>query len=204
MTRARLACRIGALAVAAWAVPADAQTQASTTTTTSDSTTTGAVTVAPASARQPPRTALIRSALLPGWGQYRNESPLKAVLFGAAAAGFLAAVFVEHDNLGQTDVQLHDARSGLADVVAAGGDDTQLRARITRLEGEYEDLAARRNTRLLYFFTTAALAAVDAYVDAHLADFGSSDRRIAVDVMPLADAVYVNLRLRLPGSLAPK
>ena len=148
---------------------------------------------------QPPRTALIRSALVPGWGQLKNGHPLKATLFGGTAVGFLAAVLGERDNLSRTDAQIGDARTALAGLVATGGDDPQLRARIAQLEGEFEDQAARRNTRLLYLFTTATLAAVDAYVDAHLADFGSAGG--SLDVVPRPDGVSVSLRWRLPTTM---
>ncbi len=147
---------------------------------------------------QRPRTALIRSALVPGWGQLNNGHPLKAALFSGTAVGFLAAVFVARDNLNRTDVEIGDARDALAGLVAAGEDDPQLRARIAQLEGEFEDQAARRNTRLLYLFTTATLAAVDAYVDAHLADFGSSGR--SFEVMPRSEGVSFSLRWRLPAT----
>ncbi len=147
---------------------------------------------------QRPRTALIQSALVPGWGQLNNGHLLKAALFGGTAVGFLAAVFVERDNLNRTDMEIGDARDALSGLVAAGGDDPQLRARIAQLEGEFEDQAARRNTRLLYLFTTATLAAVDAYVDAHLADFGSSGR--SFEVMPRSEGVSFSLRWRLPAT----
>ena len=149
-------------------------------------------------AHQRPRTALIRSAAVPGWGQYRNGHPLKAVLFGGTAIGFLAAALVERDNLSRTNREIRDARTGLAMLAAAGADDTQLRASMVQLEGQFEDQAARRNTRLLYLFTTATLAAVDAYVDAHLADFGYPGP--SLDVAPTAAGVFISLRLPLPAA----
>jgi hypothetical protein len=87
---------------------------------------------------------LLRSAVLPGWGQYYNEKPWKALGFGAAATGFLTAAIVE----------LHSLR----------------RAQTPQ---ERRDLAARRNSRILYLGFTTTLAALDAYVDAHLANFKS-------------------------------
>ena len=148
---------------------------------------------------QQPRTALIRSALVPGWGQLDNGHSLKAALFAGAAVGFLTAVVVERDNLNRTDTQIGDVRDVLAGVVSAGGDDPLLRARIAHLENQFEDQAARRNTRLLYLFTTATLAAVDAYVDAHLADFGSAGT--SLDFVPRAGGMAVNFRWRLPATI---
>ena len=97
-----------------------------------------------AKARLTPRGALWRSALVPGWGQWRNGRHIKAVLFSAAAAGFAGAGISETRNLNRA------------------------------LASERQAVAGRRNTRLLLFVATATFSALDAYVDAHLADFGVS------------------------------
>ena len=142
-----------------------------------------------------PRTALIRSALVPGWGQYSNDRPVKAALFGTTAVGFLAAVLVERNNLSRTSDDIRGARNSWAELDAAGRD-PQLQNQITQLEGKFEDQTARQNTRLLYLFATATLAGLDAYVDAHLADFGSRATRVNFETG--SAAVFVNLTLRLP------
>ena len=98
----------------------------------------------PAKARLTPKGALWRSALVPGWGQLRNRRYFKAVLFSGAAAAFAAAGISETRNLGSVEDQDRQAAAG------------------------------RRNTRLLLFIATATFSALDAYVDAHLADFGLS------------------------------
>jgi len=86
---------------------------------------------------------LIRSAIVPGWGQLAGGHPYKALLFAAAAGGFLGAASIEWRAIDD----------------AANASDQEWRA-------------ARRNTRLLWFFTTVTAGALDAYVDAHLVDFG--------------------------------
>ena len=206
MRIARLAARFAVLGLAAGVDPASAAVPPTadagplaTTGRDTVSTDTGSAALEVADDGLRPRTALIRSALLPGWGQYSNGNPLKAALFGGAAAGFLAALLVEHGNLGQTNAEIRDARAALA----SGGGDPELLARIAQLEGVYEDRAARRNTRLLYVFTTATLAALDAYVDAHLADFGPSPdaavpSAVDIEVGPRDGAVYVDFSIRLP------
>lgn len=90
-----------------------------------------------------PRSALLRSALLPGWGQLYNGKPRKALLFAGSSAALLSLAAAEH-------AALDKARSAQ----------------------EHEDRTARRNTRILFFAISATLAGIDAYVDAHLADFG--------------------------------
>ena len=89
--------------------------------------------------------ALLRSAVLPGWGQFYNGRPIKGLFFGAASATALTAVVIEHR-----------------------------RIRSAPTPEEHQDRTARRNSRLLYFALSVALAAIDAYVDAHLADFGAA------------------------------
>ena len=84
---------------------------------------------------------MLRSATIPGWGQYSNGRPLKALLFGGAAAASLGSVIAEVRSLDRAVTP-----------------------------EEHQDRAARRNTRFLLVALTATLAAVDAYVDAHLAD----------------------------------
>ena len=88
--------------------------------------------------------ALLRSAVLPGWGQFYNGRPIKGLFFGAASATALTAVVVEHR-----------------------------RIRAAPTPEEHQNRIARRNSRLLYCALSVALAAIDAYVDAHLADFGT-------------------------------
>ena len=89
--------------------------------------------------------ALLRSAVLPGWGQFYNGRPVKGLFFGAASATALTAVVVEHR-----------------------------RIRSAPTPEDHQDRTARRNSRLLYFALSVGLAAIDAYVDAHLADFGAA------------------------------
>ena len=88
--------------------------------------------------------ALLRSAVLPGWGQFYNGRPVKGLFFGAASATALTSVVVEHRRINTAPTP-----------------------------EEHQDRTARRNSRLLYFALSVALAAIDAYVDAHLADFGT-------------------------------
>lgn len=98
----------------------------------------------PAKVRLTPKGALWRSALVPGWGQLRNGRHFKAVLFAAAGGGFAGAGISETRNLNRADASERQAAAG------------------------------RRNTRLLLLIATATFSALDAYVDAHLADFGVS------------------------------
>ena len=105
-----------------------------------------------------PRGALLRSAVIPGWGQLHNGHPWKAALFAGTASGLLASALLEVRSLnGVTTAEARETRSN------------------------------RRNTRFLYFGLTVTLAAIDAFVDAHLAGFDQ------VGVSASADALQLRL-----------
>ena len=89
-----------------------------------------------------PRAALMRSAILPGWGQLYNGKSYKALLFAGAGVTLFSMAAIEQS-------ALDDARS----------------------PQEHEDRIARRNTCILFFALSVTLASIDAYVDAHLARF---------------------------------
>jgi hypothetical protein len=95
---------------------------------------------------QASKKALVRSLLLPGWGQWANGRRFKALGFGAAAVVLAGRVVAQQRELGRAD------RRGAPDL-------------------ELEDLAAGRNTRVLLFVANATLAGIDAYVDVQLAGF---------------------------------
>jgi len=102
-----------------------------------------------------PRSVLWRSALLPGWGQWCSGHRFKAVAFGAASIGWLAAVALEHDRISQAPTPTL-----------------------------YQERVGRRNTRVLWYVMTATAAAIDAYVDVHLDNF-DVDEGFVLDVGPV-------------------
>ena len=140
-TRLRLTCGWASLLLAlltgrpACATEVEAD---STRTVPSGPSTAGAATLPSA------HGALLRSTVLPGWGQFYNGRPVKGLFFGAASATAFTATVVEHRRISSAPTP-----------------------------EAHQDRTARRNSRLLYFALSVALAAIDAYVDAHLADFGA-------------------------------
>ncbi len=120
-----------------------------------------------------PHDALLRSAVLPGWGQFYNGHPVKGLFFAAASTTALTSVVVEHR-----------------------------RIRSAPTPEEHQDRTARRNSRLLYFALSVALAAIDAYVDAHLADFGDVPSGLstgaAMQVEMQRDQAWLRLKAPLP------
>ncbi len=108
-----------------------------------------------------PRSVLWRSAVLPGWGQWRGGHRVKALLFAGAGAGWLAAVAVEHGRISEAPTP-----------------------------ALYQDRVGRRNTHVLWYVITATAAAIDAYVDAHLHDFDVAEG-FALSVGPTGDQAAV-------------
>lgn len=126
-----------------------------------------------------PREALIRSAMLPGWGQYSNGHPLKAALFGTSTAAFVAATWSKMGDLSDTSNRIRSTRRELQLAIAAERSDVAaLQETLLTLEDSHQDDTARRNTYVLALFATATFAALDAYIDAHLLDFGETPTRL--------------------------
>ena len=117
--------------------------------------------------------ALLRSAVLPGWGQFYNGRPGKGLFFGAASVTALTATVVEHRRISSAPTP-----------------------------EAHQDRTARRNSRLLYFALSVALAATDAYVDAHLADFGAELSGLSIgaemQVEMRRDKAWLRLKATLP------
>ena len=150
-TRLRLACGWASLLLVLFAGRPAAATEADTDSTRTD-------------AQPSAQGALLRSAVLPGWGQFYNDRPVKGLFFGAASATALAAVVVE-----------------------------QRRIHPSRTPQQHQAHTSRRNSRLLYFALSVALAATDAYVDAHLANFGAE-----VQVEMRRRAAWLRLKAAVP------
>ena len=91
------------------------------------------------------RNALLRSLAIPGWGQLTNKRPIKGLGFATLSTSLLLYAV--------------DGQASLSKAQSAT---------------EHEDLTADRNTRILFFVLSNTLAAVDAYVDAHLTGFSEN------------------------------
>ena len=167
--RLRLACGWASLLLALLAgQPACAtEAEADSTRTAQSGSSTGAATLPSA------HGALLRSAVLPGWGQFYNGRPVKGLFFGAASAIALTATVVEHRRINSAPTP-----------------------------EAHQDRTARRNSRLLYFALSVALAALDAYVDAHLADFGAVQSGLStgagLQVQMQRDKAWLRLKATLP------
>jgi len=111
-----------------------------------------------------PTWIMARSAVVPGWGQFKNGRPLKAGL----AIGLEGAIGYKLVDAWK-DVT---AASEREDDALAHGDEAAAAA----ARADYEDAYNRRATAAWFLAGAVILSMVDAYVDAHLiqfdADFG--------------------------------
>lgn len=108
-----------------------------------------------------PYKVMLRSAIVPGWGQMYNHQPLKAALV-VGAEGTLVALALRELKL------QNDANQRELDAAALGNAPAES---LAFLEAE-----THRNRKISWIWWTLAahlLSMADAYVDAHLSTFDS-------------------------------
>lgn len=125
-----------------------------------------------------PWGAVLRSAVIPGWGQFYNESywkiPIVLGLIGYYTYGYI------HQN--DLYIEYRDKYTESLKV-STNGNSTYKKAREF-----YKD---QRDLFAVYFGITYFLNLVDAYVDAHLFDFDVSEN-------PYTHTPQVNMKFFLP------
>jgi len=115
--------------------------------------------------KKSPWGAVLRSAVLPGWGQFYNHSYWKIpVIWGGTAA--LVYGWIDRNNLTVKYRDLYN--QSLAEDSQGNSDFKQLRE-------FYKD---QRDVFAVFIGLTYFLNLVDAYVDAHLFDFDVTDDNI--------------------------
>lgn len=103
-----------------------------------------------------PRSSLLMSTVLPGWGQLANGHPVKGAVCFAAGAGLLGRILIETR---RADAALRHARQSTDD------------AEYERHYEEYSRHFDRREDAIWWAVFFWLYAMVDAYVDAHLVGF---------------------------------
>ena len=112
-----------------------------------------------------PMGALLRSAILPGWGQFYNESYWKIpIVWGVS--GWFVYMWIDRNNLYNKYRNLYNNS-----ITATSNGNRQFKI----LRNFYRD---NRDQFAVYFAITYLLNLVDAYVDAHLFDFDVSTNQI--------------------------
>ena len=115
---------------------------------------------------------MARSAILPGWGQWTNRRPWKAVGVTVMEAGAGWATLSANRDAGDALARRDAAEVALDDEAVA------------QATADYDAAYNRRSTWAWILGTTLALSMLDAYVDAHLLQF---DADFGPDPEPLSD-----------------
>jgi len=119
-----------------------------------------------------PTGALLRSLIVPGWGQLYNGKELKAaVIFAAETTLIGTAIYWDRQ----------------AEMAAEANHET---ARLV-----YED---NRNLAYWLLAATVVYSMLDAYVDAHFYDFDEGESLANISLIPEPNSPAVALRLRIP------
>jgi hypothetical protein len=116
-----------------------------------------------------PRGALLRSAFVPGWGQYYNGKYIKGTIF-AGGEGYLIYGIVKY----WRDINRH--RSNFEHST-----DPVYQASEFAL---YNNARDKRNLRLWIISAAIFYSMFDAYVDAQLSDFHQTDKAYQVFLAP--------------------
>jgi hypothetical protein len=106
-----------------------------------------------------PRWVMLRSLVVPGWGQATNHAWIKAVLIGGTEVALGAGAIADARALPRLDREVQLAR--------ASGDNVMLNAAILNYNQRLERLVSRE----WLLGGLIAYSLVDAYVDAHFRNF---------------------------------
>jgi hypothetical protein len=124
-----------------------------------------------------PTGALLRSLVLPGWGQLYNQQYVKTILAVTAEGLLVAGAIVEHQ-------RAEDDHAVYQDLLRS---DTVREAAWQR----YTRRIDKRNTYLWYFAGFKVVSIIDAYVDAHLYRFDEGPFAFRVQSWPEGGVMMV-------------
>lgn len=121
-----------------------------------------------------PWGAVLRSLIIPGWGQWYNESKWKAPLF-ITTDGTMLYFYNKRDNKVQSIERKRKRidRQLRTDPFLTPARRSILMSRFTNLTNDLDGALDRRNLYGWLFALSHLMGMIDAYVDAHLFDFDS-------------------------------
>ena len=132
----------------------------------------------------------VRSAVFPAWGQLTNGKSKKAVVLLSVQTYLMTRIVGESRAASAAQRRADEFRSVAAtDLVAA--------AEFQRAHALAQDHFDTRREMLFWAFLGGFYGAMDAYVDAHIGNFGEeleSGRKLFADADPLARSVEVGVR----------
>jgi hypothetical protein len=129
-----------------------------------------------------PTGALLRSAVLPGWGQVYNRQYIKAILYGGTeitlavtTAHYWKQMSAHQRNFLNSTNRTYQAQEFFY----------------------YQNSQDNRNLFMWLTGITFFISIFDAYVDAHFADFNQQDKAFQAHLLPNKDALYLSLTYNL-------
>lgn len=129
-----------------------------------------------------PTGALLRSAIVPGWGQVYNGQYIKAVIYGGTE---MALAYTTIHYWKQMDTHQKNFMNSTNRTYQAQ---------------EYFYYQNSRDNRNLFLWLTGLtffISIFDAYVDAHFADFNEQDKAFDAYLTPKKDGLYLSLNFTL-------
>ena len=153
-----------------------------------------------------PRVAILRSAILPGWGQFTNKKYWKMpIVYGAL--GTTAYIFVRNIK------QFREANSSYKNAIDGDTSNDKLipepyysvRSNPDRIKNFRNEVRQNVDYSVLFFIAFWGLNVVDAAVDAHLKTFDVSDNlslQIKPGYSPLANTNGISLVLDIHSKTA--
>ena len=153
-----------------------------------------------------PRVAILRSAILPGWGQFTNKKYWKMpIVYGAL--GTTAYIFVRNIK------QFREANSSYKNAIDGDTSNDKLipepyysvRSNPDRIKNFRNEVRQNVDYSVLFFIAFWGLNVVDAAVDAHLKTFDVSDNlslQIKPGYSPLANTNGISLVLDIHSKIA--
>ena len=153
-----------------------------------------------------PRVAILRSAILPGWGQFTNKKYWKMpIVYGAL--GTTAYIFVRNIK------QFREANSSYKNAIDGDTSNDKLipepyysvRSNPDRIKNFRNQVRQNVDYSVLFFIAFWGLNVVDAAVDAHLKTFDVSDNlslQIKPGYSPMANTNGISLVLDIHSKIA--
>ncbi|MBN2410365.1 hypothetical protein JXQ31_01660 [candidate division KSB1 bacterium] len=121
-----------------------------------------------------PRGAMLRSLVVPGWGQFYNGKWFKGILIGGTEIGLVINAVIQNHYAVQSETEL-----------------------------EKEFYRENKSLSIWWLGATILYSITDAYVDAHLYNFDDSPNlsmKVKEEIEPLNNTKYsvISLNLRIP------
>jgi hypothetical protein len=113
-----------------------------------------------------PRWVMMRSLVVPGWGQFHNKAWIKGVAIAAGEVLLITRIVDDERGLDDLNAQVEDARA------IYNQDPTQDNlAAFNQSVESYNDLLEASTARRWWLGGLLAFSLIDAYIDAHFIDF---------------------------------